>query len=353
MTEVIVAPWGTRRELPNDPSAPMHTALWHVATEQAVIARMKKTNEDWKTAAKHVNDKEIIEQLDVICDENGFRRIDGTGTGRDPNLIVDGQGIKVRVDPKTLTQPVKGIDDSTPQALTAYNNQVGPNNGGVRYNGKQALDLFLGKIPGFEAFSDGTKAAVILEYGHDEFNRAPVATLVGSELFKKLSPAEQVQLLTQYRGPNKQNVTTEIDKLAKAPVTDENVVKLRVLSTPGFATMNNHQQQQFLNRLTHDTQFRAGVSTIIGQINFTNQQPGAQGQALDILCGYSGYNQAGYIKIDEKHRAAVLVALYNDVLAKPEFKLKQPVSSFVDQLSLQQSAAIKQFAEKTAPNIRA
>lgn len=358
MTEIIVAPWGTRRELPNDPSAPMHTALWHVATEQAVIARMKKTGESWPTAAKHVTDKDIIEHLDVVCDDNGFRRIDGTGTGRDPNLIVDGEGIKVRVDPKTLTQPPKGIDDSTPLALTAYNNQVGPNNGGVIYHEKQALDLFLGKIPGFDTLPDGTKAAVIQEFGYDRFNPNPVATLAGSELFRKLNPDEQVRLLANYRtpnpgDPNNQTVTTEIDKLAKAPLNDENLVRLRVLSTPGFVTLNKHQQQQFLNRLTQDTQFRAGVSTIIGQANFTDKQPGAQGHALDILCGYSGYNQAGYIKIDPKNRAAVLVALYNDVLAKPDFKLKQPIPSFGDQLSLQQSSDIKQFAEKTAPNIRA
>jgi hypothetical protein len=358
MTEIIVAPWGTRRELPNDPSAPMHTALWHVATEQAVIARMKKTGEDWTTAAKQVNDQEIIEQLDVVCDDNGFQRIDGTGTGRNPHQIADGEAIRVRIDPKSLTQPVKGIDENSPLARAAYNNQVGPNNGGVKYHEKQALDLFLGKIPGFETLPDGTKAAVIQKYGHDRFNPTPVATLAGSELFKKLNPDEQVRLLATYRvadprDPNDHTVTTEIDKLATAPVNDENIVKLRVLSTPGFGTMNNHQQTQFLKRLTEDTQFRAGVSTIIGQANFTDKQPGAQGQALDILCGYSGYNKTGYIKIDPKNRVAVLVALYNDVLAKPDFKLKQPLASFGDQLSLQQSNDIKRFAEQTAPNIRA
>lgn len=357
MTEIIVAPWGTRRDLPNDPSAPMHTALWHVATEQAVLARMKKTGEDWVTAAKHVNDKEIIEHLDVVCEDNNFRRIDGTGTGRDPNLIVDGEGIKVRIDPKSLTQPVKGIDEKSPLASTAYNKQIGPNDSGVNYNEKQALDLFLGKVSGFESLPDGTKAAVIQQFGHDRLNPDPVAALAGSELFRKLEPDEQVRLLANYRKPdphdaNNRTVTTEIDKLAKAPLNDENQVRLRILSTPGFVTLNKYQQQQFLNRLTQDTQFRAGVNTIIGQANFTDKQPGAQGQALDTLCGYAGYNQAGYIKIDPKNRAAVLVALYNDVLAKPDFKLKQPTPTFGDLLSLQQSNDIKQFAEKTAPNIR-
>src|SRR5688572_22409751 len=102
MSEIVVTPWGTRQALPNDPSAPMHSALWNVATEQAILARIKKTGEDWTTAAKHVDNKQIIEHLNVVCDKNNFRRLDGTGTGRDPNLINDGETIQVSIDPKSM-----------------------------------------------------------------------------------------------------------------------------------------------------------------------------------------------------------------------------------------------------------
>lgn len=352
MTEITVTPWGTRQALPEDPSAPMHSALWNIATEQAVISRMKKTGEDWTTAAENIDDPQIIEHLNAVCDDNGFRRLDGKGTGRDPNLILDGEHIRVRIDPKELNQPAPGVGDGGPQSLNAYNKAVGnPNASGVDINKKQRLDEYLGSIPGFAALPDGTKAALIEAYGREGINKQGLATVAGCDLFKRLDQQEQQRLLASYGVKGKEVVTGEMDKLATAGVNDDTGARIKVISSAGFGAMTPTQQQQFLARLSQDHKFREAVVTIISQPNFKDKDATGQGHALDILRRYSSRKGDGYGGIDEKNRSAVLVALYNDVLAKPEFKLHE-VSPF-QQESAQQTRSINDFADNKAKTIRA
>lgn len=352
MSEIVVAPWGTRQELPKDPSAPMHTALWNVATEQAILARMKKHNEDWATAAKQVSNKDVVEHLDVVCDDNGFRRLDGRGSGRDPNLIVDGERIKVRIDPQAQTVPVTGVDQRSPKTLAAYNEAAGnsTNTGWVPQK-KEQLDTYLGDIPGFAKLSDDTKAALIEAHGREGVNTLNLAKLTGSELFQNaLNKEEQKHLLATYGVKGKELITTEADKLATQPVNEHNTVRLRVLSTASFATLSGHQQQQFLDRLSQDGSFRAGVATIIKQENFTGKSTNAQGFALDILRRYSSRKGEGYGEIEPVNRAAVLVKLYDDVLATDKFKLGDTFP--FGHLQTAQDKMIEDFARNEAGDVR-
>lgn len=353
MTEIIVTPWGTRQALPNDPSAPMHSALWNVATEQAILARIKKTGEDWTTAAKHVDNKQIIEHLDVVCDQNNFRRLDGSGTGRDPNLIIDGETIQVSIDPKSMTQPVEGINHDTPKALGAYNKAVN-NPTGTDWvpKTKQQLDTYLGGIANFATLPDDTKAALIEAHGREGVNTQNLAKVAGSELFQKhLDPERQKYLLNHYGVKDMEVITGEVDKLATAPVNNDNVLRLKVLTTTGLGAMTGHQQQQFLDRFSGDDQFRAAVSTIIGQDNFKNLNAISQGFALDTLRCYSSRKGPGYGEVDTKNRASVLEKLFSDVLLKPEFKLQE--AKPFPQLTESQNKMIDTFAKEKAKDIRA
>lgn len=353
MSEIRVTPWGTRQPLPGDPSAPMHSALWNVATEQAILARIEKTGEDWTAAARHVTDKDIVEHLDVICDDNNFRRLDGSGTGRDPNLIIDGERIQVSFDPKEITQPANGIGHDTPKALDAYNKALtNPTNTDWDQSKKPLLDSYLRDIPNFTTLADDSKAALIEAYGRPGVNTQNLAKFAGSPLFQEhLDPEQQKYLLAHYGVKGMEVITGEVDKLAAGPVNSESVLRLKLLSTPGLGAMTGPQQQQFLERLSRDASFQAAVVTITGQDNFKELSPISQGFALDILRRYSSRKGDGYGEVDRKNRTTVLEKLFSDVLMSPKFKLQEAPP--FPQLNDSQTKMIDNFADNKAGDIRA
>jgi hypothetical protein len=248
MTEIHVTPWGTREALPNDLSAPVHDCLWQIAQEQAVLKRMKDTGEDWATASRKVSSQDVTNQLNVVCDDNGFRRVDGTGQGRDPHLIDDKESIKVRIDPNDLNKTAAGVTAGQP-SQGAYNKTVASDNGqGVNLNKKDQVDAWVAGIPGFPLLPEASKAALLGAYGRDGIDPQKLATLGGSQAFAKLEPAQQVLLLGQYGAAGKSVVTQEVDKIVAASAGDQSNNRLAMIATPAFLDMTEKAQKLMLDR---------------------------------------------------------------------------------------------------------
>lgn len=90
------------------------------------------------------------------------------------------------------------------------------------------------------------------------FDPRKLATLGGSQLFTKLDPAQQEQLLVAYGAQPKGTAAREVDKIAADPANkDRN--RLTLLATPGFFKLNDNEQKFVLDRYSHDTQFRGAI----------------------------------------------------------------------------------------------
>jgi hypothetical protein len=350
MAEIQVTSWGTRQALPNDPGAPMHDCLWEIAQEQAVLDRMKQTGESWEAAGGKVSQQDIRKQLDTVCDDNGFRRLDGGGNGRNPDLILTGERVKVRIDPAQLDQPAKGVTDGQP-SQGAYNKAVSADGGkGVDLNKKNELDTWLGTVPGFPTLSDGSKAALITAYGTPGMNRENLAKLGGSAAFHGLDEKQQQQLLGVYGTEGKSFASGEVDKIAASSAGEDTNQRLKVFGSQGFFKMDDGAQKTVSERYTNDKQFRGAVDQIVGQQNFTEKNSTEQAHALDILGRYSGRKGEGYGEQPEDKRTSVLVTLYNEVLSKPEFNLNH-YGQKEQRENGEQSKALENFANNRASEI--
>ncbi len=350
MSEITVTPWLSDKPLPQDPTAPLHDCLWDIAHEQAVLARMKHTGEDWKTAAAQVTDRDIRTHLDTVCDDNGFRRLDGSGRGRDPNLISDGERIRVRIDPRQLNEPAPGVTNNQP-SQGAYNKAVGNDTGGVDLNKKEQVDNWLGGIPGFEKLSDPVKTALLEAYNAGA-DRQELANFANSAVFTATSVTDRqrVQLLKVYGAQDQGVARGEIARLTGQPANEQTLARLGLIATEGFARLNPDQQRAFLDRYGKDNEFRAAIDKIIIQDNFKDKGDMAQAHALDILRRYSGRKKDGYGAQDTKYRTEILVKLYDDVLSSSDYKLNEVTST---QENSHQSDLIKTYAEKTVPKMTA
>lgn len=350
MAEIQVTSWGTREALPNDPGAPMHDCLWEIAQEQAVLDRMKQTGESWEAAGGKVSQQDIRKHVDTVCDDNGFQRIDGSGNGRNPNLITTSDRIKVRIDPAQLDQPANGVTNGQ-ASQGAYNKQVASQGGqGVDLNKKNQVDTWLGTVPGFPTLSDGSKAALINAYGTPGVNRENLAKLGGSAAFRKLDEKQQQQLLTQYGSEGKSYATGEVDRMVGSPAGVESDNRLKLVGSQGFYKMDESAQKIVLERYTNDAQFRSALDRILAQPNYTDKNGTEQAHALDVLGRYSGRKGEGYGEQPEDKRGAVLVGLYNEVLSKPEFNLNH-YGQKGQRESSDQTAALEKFANERATEI--
>ena len=349
MAEIQVTSWGTREALPNDPGAPLHDCLWEIAQEQAVLDRMKQTGESWEAAGGKVSQQDIRKQLDTVCDDNNFRRLDGSGNGRNPNLIYDGERIKVRIDPKQLDQPAKGVD--TQPSQDAYSKAVASDDGkGVDLNKKAAVDKWLETVPGFPTLGDGSKTSLINAYSAPGMNRENLAKLGGSAAFRSLDEKQQQQLLGMYGTEGKRFATGEVDKIVAATPGEDANKRLQVFGSQGFFKMDEGAQKTVVGRYTDDKQFRGAVDQIVGQQNFTEKNSTEQAHALDILGRYSGRKGEGYGEQPEDKRTSVLVNLYNEVLSKPEFNLNEYGKSDKPENDAQKNA-LDNFADNRASEI--
>jgi hypothetical protein len=320
MAEIQVTSWGTREPLPNDPGAPMHDCLWEIAQEQAVLDRMKTQSETWETASTKVSQQDIRKQLDTVCDDNGFRRLDGSGNGRNPNLIYDGEHIKVRIDPAQLDKPANGVTNNT-ASQGAYNKAVAGDGGkGVDLNKKNAVDTWIGTVPGFPNLSESTKASLITAYDVPGMNRDNLAKLGSSAAFRSLDEKQQQQLLAVYGSKDKSFATGEVDKIVANPGEDGNQ-RLKVIGSQGFFRMEEGAQKNFVNRYGHDKEFTAAVNQIVGQENYTGKNSTEQAHALDVLNRYAGRKHEGYGEVSTDKRTSVLITLYNEVLSTDKFNL--------------------------------
>jgi hypothetical protein len=350
MAEVQVTSWGTRQALPNDPGAPMHDCLWEIAQEQAVLDRMKTTGESWEAAGGKVSQQDIRKQLDTVCDDNGFRRLDGGGNGRNPDLIMTGERVKVRIDPAQLDKPASGVTDGQP-SQGAYNKAVASEGGqGVDLNKKTQVDTWLGTVPGFPTLSDASKAGLITAYGTPGVNRENLAKLGGSAAFRSLDEKQQQQLLAVYGTEGKSLATGEVDKIVGSPAGDETNSRLKVVGSQGFYKMDEGAQKVVLDRYANDAQFRSALNQIVGQQNFTDKNSTEQAHALDVLGRYSGRKGEGYGEQPEDKRTSVLVGLYNEVLSKPEFNLNH-YGQKEQRENAEQSGALEKFANERAGEI--
>jgi hypothetical protein len=351
MAEINVTAWGTREPLQDDPGAPMHDCLWEIAQEQAVLDRMKQTNASWDKAGSEVSPRDIKKHLDTICDDNGFRRLDGSGNGRNPNLIHDGERIKVRIDPAQLDKPASGVTRQQSDKGGAYNKAVATDdNTGVDLNKKTALDTWLGTVPGFPTLSDGTKTSLINVYDMKGMNKADLAKLGGNAAFRSLDEKQQQQLLTVYGTEGKGAATSEVNKIVGLPAGDDANVRMKVFGSQGYFKMDDAAQKIVLDRYNSDAQFKTALNDIVGQDNFKTKNSTEQAHALDILGRYGGRKGEGYGEQPEDKRKTVLVTLYNDVLAKQDFNLNH----YGDQGHREngdQSKKIEDFANTRASQI--
>ena len=208
--DIHVTPWRTPEPTEQDGTAQWHDCLWEISAEQATLERMEKHGENWQTASGKVGQADIGRHLDKICDDNGFRRLDGSGTGRDPNLIRDGETIKVERNPQDLTSTPKGLSTKQGQpARTQYDQATGgPVN--TDLNKKRAVDQFLGNVPELAQLSDQTQAALIAAYSRD-VDATKLAALAGTDAFRQCSPPQQQQLLADYGKPGHEATTASID----------------------------------------------------------------------------------------------------------------------------------------------
>ena len=379
---VKVSQWAAAVPTNEDPTAPFHDCLWRMATEQAVLERMKSTGENFPTALRHVqeNPQEIRKQLDIICDDNGFRRIDGTGPGtNNPHMLNTGAGIKVRNDPAVLYKQAPTVVEGQPSG-TAYNAAVAGDQGGVNLVKKQQLDAWLATIPGFSTMSEPLKAAVITAYsaGADP-NR--IVTMLGSAQFNyRLKPQEQIQLLalmtraSQNPGPPQMGPSTSynllgvIDGLLQEPV-DNNwaASQLKLMSTLGFAKLNSGQQQALLNRYQSDYNFRVVIDKVVGDPSNNFAALGAEQQAhvLDVMRSFTreafckgpgqDYTPPAFVAPGQPgpepvpYDQMLLMALYRGVLTQPAYKLSTVTGT---QQSAEQSALVIKFVNDNWPGVQ-
>lgn len=351
MAEIQVTSWGTREPLPNDPGAPLHDCLWQIAQEQAVLDRMKTSSESWEAASGKVSQQDIKKHLDTVCDDNGFRRLDGSGNGRNPNLIYDGERIKVRIDPKQLDQPASGVSSKQTDQGGAYKKAVTSDDGkGVDLNKKNALDTWLGTVPGFPNLSEGSKTALINAYNVTGMNRDNLAKLGGSDSFRALDEKQQQQLLAVYGTDGKKFATGEVDKIVAGTAGDDSKTRMKVFGSQGYFKMDDPAQKIVLDRFNSDGEFRSALNDIVGQDSYQSRNSQEQAHALDILGRYSGRKGDGYGEVPKEKRTSVLVTLYNEVLSKPEFNLNEYGKSDKPE-NKQQKDAIDNYADNRASEV--
>ncbi len=350
MSEVTVSTWGTRQPLPEDVSAPMHDCLWEIAQEQAVLDRMKQTGEAWETAGGKVSQQDIRKHLDVVCDDNGFRRLDGSGGGRNPNLINTGERIKVRIDPAQLDKPSPAVTNGQP-SQGAYNKAVSADGGqGVDLKKKQEVDAWIESVPGFDKLSDTSKTALLTAYSAPNADHAKLATLGGSDAFKQLDSKQQQQLVNMYSTtPANNPAKVEVDKIVGAPATEAGNKKLALVGSSGFAKMDENAQKLVLDRYSSDEQVRNAIDRIVSQDNFKDKNGVEQAHALDILARYSRRKAEGYGEVEVGKRTEVLVKLYDNVLSTPGFNLNHVDPSKKE--SDPQTQLITDFVDKQVPAI--
>lgn len=376
---VRVSQWASAVPTTEDPTAPFHDCLWRMATEQAVLERMKGTGENFPTALKHVqqNPQEIRKQLDIICDDNGFRRIDGTGPGtNNPHMLNTGTQIKVRTDPSTLYKQAPAVVDGQPSG-TAYNAAVAGDQGGVNLAKKAEIDVWLATIPGFSLLSEPLKAAVITAYSAGA-DPKKLVTLLGSGQFNsRLTPHEQIQLLALFTrasqappaqlGPGAYNLLGVIEGLLQQPVDNDGAAsQLKLMSTLGFAKLKSGQQQLLLNRYQSDDNFRVVIDQIVGDPmhNFNRLSDVQQAHVLDVMrsftrqffckgvgedytplsIGPAGEPSPAPTPYDQK----ILMHLYQQVLTKPAYKLNEVTGT---QQSAAQSGFVRKFVDANWPKI--
>lgn len=347
--EIHVTPWGSPYRLPNDPAASMHDCLWQIAQEQAALQRMKDTHEDFVTASGKVTDQDLRAQLDVVCDDNGFQRLDGSGNGRNPSLVNINEPIKVRIDPNELNVQAPGVVDGQP-SMDAYEAAVKPTGGeGVDLNKKTELDGWIATIPGFPLLPETTKAGLITAYGKPGVDRSKLALLGGNQAFTKLEPAQQEQLLVSYSAQPDSTAAKEVDKITADPAKEGNNRRLQLVVSPGFFKLDDNTQKLVLDRYSKDPQFRAAIDQIIGQQDFKRRDEVEQAHALDTLARYTQRNDADYgLLPDEKHKD-VLVGLYNEVLSSSGFNLRETNRGTQDTDA--QRAKVDQFGDDRAWDI--
>ncbi|HEY5757370.1 MAG TPA: hypothetical protein VIU34_16180 [Steroidobacter sp.] len=319
-SDVIVTQWNSKPTEKN-PDAHLHDCLWEMAMEQAALKRMKDSGDDFGTAMKKVTPKEHMQQLDIICQDNGFRKFGSGGSGRDPNLVFDGEKIKVRIDPTTLMKTATGVD--TKPVTNAYTKAVTNDSGtGPDINKKEQLDQWLQTVPGFDKLPEPERISLIEAYARDGVDRAKLNQLANSKDFQGLDEDTRQRLLNLYGSKDKPAGTAEIDKLLATP-GEASQKKLRLIGSEGFATLDPNQQKRLLERYEQDKQFGAAIDTIVTQKNFTEKNATAEAHALDVLYRYAGRKGSGYGLRTDKEKTPVLVELYNRVLSKPEFKLEE------------------------------
>jgi len=349
MMDIQVTPWLTREATPKDLSAPMHDCLWEIAQEQAVLKRMKDTGEDWNSASGKVTQQDLRGHLDVICDDNGFKRIDGSGKGRDPDVIRTGENIKVRIDPAELNKAAAGV---TPEhdSQGAYNKAVtGADGKGVDINKKRTVDDWIAAVPGFPALPDKTRAAAINAREREGVDPAKLATVAGSRVFASLDEAQQQDLLARYGSKDKAAANAEVERLASLPPDAGNLNRLAMVGSAGFYTLNDTEQKVVLDRYSQEPQFRDAVDRISKQPNFKDKDDVSQANALELLRRYSTRTGKGYGDVNEVNRTAVLLAFYDEVLVQPDFKLNER-HFFTPEIS-KQNTLIEAFARDRARQI--
>jgi hypothetical protein len=318
-SDVIVTPWNSKPTEKN-PDAHLHDCLWEIAMEQAALKRMKDSNDDFVTAMEKVTPKEHMHELDILCQDNGFRKFGSDGSGRNPNLVLDGEKIKVRIDPATLMKTATGVD--TKPVTNAYTKAVQNDSGtGPDINKKEQLDQWLQTVPGFDKLSEPERISLIEAYAREGVDRTKLNQLANSKDFQGLDEDTRQRLLKLYGDKNQTTGTAEVDKLLATP--GEAAQKLRLIGSEGFAALDGNQQKRLLERYQQDKHFAAAIDKIVAQKNFTEKSATAEAHALDILYRYTGRKGAGYGQRVETDRTKVLVGLYDRVLSKPDYKLEE------------------------------
>jgi hypothetical protein len=344
---ITVTAWNTPPSQEH-PEAQYHDCLWEIAVEQATLDRMRN-GEDFNTAMTKITPEETVKHLDTICGDNGFRRLDGGGGGRNPNLIYDGEKIKVRVDPATLTKPAAGVNDKP--SGTAYTKAVQNDAGtGVDLNKKTQLDEWLKSVPGFETQPENPKAALLDTYQREGMDRTKLAQLAGAGAFNNLDDGTKIRLLQLYGQKDQPSITAEINKLLDKPVVGAKE-RLVLIGAAGFPKLNATRQALLFERYDKDPHFQAAINAIVTQPNFTDKSDVAQAHALDILYRYAGRKHAGYGAKHEHDRKLTLVTLYNKILSDLDFKLEANGGGGKPE-NFDQSRRIDVFVKHIAPDIK-
>jgi hypothetical protein len=350
MEQISVTPWGTSERLPNDPSAPLHDCLWQIAQEQAVLEQMKTGKESWQAASDKVSPKDIQKHLDTICDDNNFRRLDGTGPGsRNPHWINPGERITVRIDPKQVSQLADGINSK--QTINAYDKATSsPDGKGPDLDKKQALDTWLDKMPQFPKLSEGTRSMLIEAHEKQGMNLDNLAKLGNSPLFLAMEEKPQQELLAVYGTPGKKLATDEVDKIIAGTAGEDSKTRLKVFGSQGVFQMEEPALKNMIERYNGDAELRAAVQHVVGQESYKSMNSQEQAHTLDILGRYSGRKGEGYGEQPTDKRTSVLITLYNEVLSKPGFNLESYGKSDKPETDAQ-TQAIDNFADNRASEI--